>query len=113
LEISPWYVYAIGGYLVGIAILDLLRRGLPRAYERVGLQNTAPKAGLMSISVAILFCYLGSPGFYAGDAVSYFIPATSWIMVPAVLIACWPSREWVRRQIRVQEAMSGTYRMNT
>jgi len=100
LGISPWYVYGIGVYLVGIAILDFLRRGLPRAYECLGLRTTASRCGLMSVSVVILFCYFGMPGFRAGDDTSFFLSGTSWIIVPGILFVCWPSRDWVKKRIR-------------
>jgi hypothetical protein len=103
LGISPWYVYAIGGYLVGMVIVDFLMRGLPRAYVCLGLRTTALRAGLMVISVAILFCYFGMPGFGMGDDISFFLSMTSWIVVPAILAACWPSRAWVRQRVRLEE----------
>lgn len=103
LGISPWYVYSVGGYLVGTAIVGFLRRGLMRAYECLGLQTTAARSSLMACSVAILFCYFSLPGFRAGDEISFFISASSWIVVPAVLFACWPARQGATRSIFSRE----------
>jgi hypothetical protein len=105
LGISPWYVFGVGIYLVGFAIVCFLGRGLARAYECLGLQTTASRSTLMVVCVVILFCYYSLPGFGMGDDISCFISMTSWIMVPGILFICWPSRTWVRQQVRLQESL--------
>lgn len=89
LQISPWWVYFMGGYLVAIVMWHFFKYTLQRAYSDLKL-NQYSKAGLMMLSVLVLFGFFGCPGFYHYGTISYFLSATSLLAIPGIMMLLWP-----------------------
>ncbi len=104
LSISPWWVYIIGGYLVFFAMWQFFTKTMIRAYVNLGI-DTALKASLMIICVGILFGFYGLPGFFGYGEISYFLSATSLIIIPGLIFGLWPMREWVTQRIQKVEGL--------
>lgn len=100
LNISPWWVYIIVGYLVAFLIWQFFTKTLISAYRNLKITETYLQAGLMIICVCILFGYFGLPGFFSHNDISYFISATSLLAIPAIITALWPTREWVQQGLK-------------
>lgn len=98
LNISPWYAYIIGGYLVGFAIWYFFTRTMIWAYVNLQIIAASLRAFIMILCVLTLFGYFGSAGIIGYDYLTYFLSFTSIILIPGVIIACWPLRMWVGRQ---------------
>jgi hypothetical protein len=98
LGISPWPIYIIAGYLVAFVIWHFFTDTLVRAFICLKLSATFARASLMMVCVLILFGYFGMAGFVDYGEISHFLSATSFILIPGVIIACWPTRLWVKRQ---------------
>lgn len=96
LNISPWWIYVVGGYIVGFLIWQFFTKTLISAYVNLNLTETFLRAGLMIICVFILFGYFGLPGFFSHGEIPYFLSATSLLAIPGIIFALWPTREWVR-----------------
>ena len=94
LNISPWWVYIIGGYIVAFLIWHFFTRTMVTAFIDLGLTITA-KASLMIVCVCILFGYFGGPGFVGQGVISFFLSATSFIAIPGLVAGLWPTRTWV------------------
>lgn len=92
LDISPWPIYIIFGYIVVYLIIHFFRKTLVSAYHHLSLRSTPAKASLMFACVFILFGYFGMAGFgYAGSGeISHFLSLTSLIMVPGLCAVFWP-----------------------
>jgi hypothetical protein len=94
LNISPWWVYIIGGYIVAFLIWRFFTRTLISAFIDLSL-TTASNAALMIVCVIILFGYYGSPGLLNHGEISFFLSVTSVIAIPGLIIGLWPTRNWV------------------
>jgi hypothetical protein len=101
LDISPWSIYIIVGYLVAFVIWYFFTRTLIQAFIYLKLQTTSLRASLMIVCVLPLFGYFGMAGFIDYGEISHFLSATSFILIPGAIIACWPTRDWVKRQLQI------------
>lgn len=96
--ISPWWVYAVGGYIVAFLIWQFFRKTMIAACLHLQLVEMAQKASLMIVCVCILFGYFGGfPHVYflgqeAVGEITYFLCATSWLAIPGLIFALWPTR---------------------
>jgi hypothetical protein len=93
---SPWWIYLIVGYLLSFLVWQFFTRTLPAAYLHVKIQSTAGRAALMITCVCIFFGYFALPGFFNHGPVSAFLSATSWMAIPGIIVALWPTRNWVK-----------------
>lgn len=107
LGISPWYLYIFGGYLVAFVIWHFFTNTLICAFKQLNIKTTCGQASLLCISVIILFGYFGMAGFINYGEVSHFISTTSFIAIPGIIIACWPTRAWVRNRFLLLAAKQG------
>ena len=98
LGISPWYIYIVLGYVVAFVIWHFFTRTLIHAFMHLQLTTTALQASLMMVSVMLLFGYFGMAGFLDYGQISHFLSATSVILIPGIIVVCWPTRTWVKRQ---------------
>ncbi|WP_133128446.1 hypothetical protein [Legionella nagasakiensis] len=101
LGISPWGVYACGGYLVACLIWHFFTRTMILAFISLNFVSTSLKASLMVLCVAVLFGFFAIPGFFGYGDISYFLSATSFLAIPGLIVALWPTRAWVLRQLSV------------
>lgn len=99
LNISPWWIYVVLGYLVLWVFWYFFARTMIQAYKSLCLSRTFSQTMLLVISIFVLFILFGHTGYYHGE-ISHFLSVTSFIMAPAVLIACWPAREWVKLRLQ-------------
>lgn len=98
LNISPWWIFIIGTYLVAYFIWQFFSQTLISAYIDLGLNDLKARASLLALCVVILFGFFGAAGLISYGVVSYFLAATSILAIPGLMIALWPGREWVVRQ---------------
>ena len=99
LHISPWWMYAIAGYLVVFLIWQFFSRTMISTYVHLNLNNTLLRASLMITSVLVFFGYFSLPGFFGYGDISYFLSATAYLMIPGFILAAWPTRAWVVREV--------------
>ncbi len=99
LNISPWYIYVIFGYLVILLLWHFYTRTLICAFSVLKLSATTSRAALVILCTSIMFGYFGLPGLFNYGEISYFLSATSVFAIPGIITACWPTRVWVRRQL--------------
>lgn len=104
LGISPWWIYIIAGYLVAFIIWHFFARTLIKAFIVLKLTTTSLQASLMVICVLILFGYFGMVGFVGYGEISHLFSATSFLIIPGVIISCWPTRRWVKQQLEIQRS---------
>lgn len=106
LNLSPWWIYIFVGYLVFFLIWRFFSKTLISIYVNVGITSTMARASLMILCVLILFGYCGLAGFINYGELSHFISATSVLAIPGIIIALWPTREWVKQRLRNAELAS-------
>jgi hypothetical protein len=97
LNLSPWLVYAIGGYLVAFLVWQFFTKTMITTYINLKINSTLSRAVLMIICVFILFGYFGLAGFINHGEISHFISLTSFLAIPGMIIVLWPTRNWVVR----------------
>lgn len=106
LNISPWWIFIIVGYLVFYLIWQFFTKTLISVYKILSIKTTAGQASIMIISVLILFGFFGgiihtmllSPTKGYGD-ISNFLSIASFLAISGIIIAAWPTREWVKRSL--------------
>ncbi len=101
LGISPWLIYIIFGYPIAFIIWHFFTQTLMQAFIHLKLKTTLLKASLMVACVLLLFGYFGIAGFVDYGEISHFLSATSLILIPGAIVACWPERAWVKRQLQI------------
>ena len=101
LNISPWVVYAVGGYFVLFLIWQLFSKTLVESYVYLGLESLWTKSFLMISVVLVLFAYFSLAGLHGFGETSAFLSLTSRWISPAIMVFCWPNRQWVREKIAV------------
>jgi len=98
LNISPWFVFIFFGYIIAFLLWQFFSKTLVTAYINLNLTTNTAKASLMILCVFILFGFFG--GFLyiyfigqkvVGD-ISYFLSATSFLAMPGMIVALWPTR---------------------
>lgn len=100
LNISPWIVYIVFGYLVAFLMWKFFTEILPSACVTLKLESNAQQASLMILCVCILFGFFGGFPYvyFAGQetvgAVTYFLSATSFIAIPGIIWLLWPSENY-------------------
>ena len=99
LNVSPWLVYVLGGYFVLFLIWQLFSKTLIEAYVVLGLEPLWVKSFLMIAVVLVLFAYFGRAGMHGFGETSAFLSYTSRWISPAVMVFCWPDRQWVREKV--------------
>jgi hypothetical protein len=70
LNISPWWIYGIGGYGVACGIYYFLMHILKQAYVVLNLSTVLSRSFLMLVSVFILFVYFPSRAFCSCSSLS-------------------------------------------
>lgn len=108
LNISPWWIYIVVGYLVFFMMYQFFSKTLISIYAYEGISSTVARASLMIICVLILFGYCGMAGFVNHGDISHFISATSFIAIPGIIIALWPTRKWVVQKVKELETQNVT-----
>lgn len=97
LNISPWLIYFIVGYLVIFMMRQFFLKNLISIY--VNISSAIGRASIMMICVLILFGYCGLAGFINHGEISHFISATSVLAIPGVVILLWPTRTWIKQLV--------------
>lgn len=101
LNSSPWLLYIVLGYIVAFVIWYFYTRSLIKTFDILEIRSRFWQASLMIIMSCILFGYFGMAGFVGHGEISHFLSMTSVIIIPGVIIACWPTRNWVKQQVSV------------
>lgn len=99
LNISPWSIYFFLGYIVVFAMWHFFSKTLTSAYQTLGISTIIGRASLMMTCVIIMFGYFGMAGFLDNGPISHFLSATSFLAIPGMIVACWPTRDWVQRRL--------------
>jgi hypothetical protein len=99
LNISPWVVYVVGGYLVLFVIWQFFSKTLVESYVHLGLSSLWSRAFLLISVVVVLFGYFSLAGLHGYGEISAFLSMTSRWICPAIIVFCWPGRQWVREKI--------------
>lgn len=110
LNISPWWIYTILGYLVAYFIWNFFTKTMISVFVNLKISSINFQAGLMIICVLILFGFFGG---IIGEFISakpmpygeitYFLSMTSFLIIPGVIIVAWPTRAWVIRELNSYE----------
>jgi hypothetical protein len=95
LNISPWIIYFLGGYLVLLMMWQFFSKTLISVYGCVGISSVLERASLMMLCVLILFGYCGSAGFSNHGEISHFLSITSFFAIPGIIVLLWPTRKWI------------------
>lgn len=98
LQISNWWVYIIGGYIVAFLIWYFFTKTMIHAFKILNLTSLISKLNLAILCVCILFGFYGGlPGISGSyGEISYFLSVTSLIVIPGIIIMLWPTRNWIR-----------------
>ncbi|MDR3491666.1 MAG: hypothetical protein P4M12_06435 [Gammaproteobacteria bacterium] len=112
LNISPWWIYFFIGYLVIYMMWQFFTKTLISIYLNVGITSVMSRASLMITCVLILFGYCGLAGFVNQGEISHFISATSVLAIPGIIIALWPTRKWVKQQLKEYASNSVPHRIS-
>lgn len=101
LSISPWWMMIVFGYPICYCFWFFYSRVLPITYQKLSL-NYIQQTILLVMVTLTLFALFGAAGFSDYGPQSHFIALLSIYIVPIVIIACWPTRKWVRDFTQLQ-----------
>ena len=97
LNISPWVVYVIAGYLIFLLLWQLFVRTIVQAYVYLGLNSVWTRVFLLILVVLIIFLYFAQAGLHGYGEISRFVSITSMLICPLIILINWPEREWVKQ----------------
>jgi hypothetical protein len=107
LGVSPWCIYIIFGYLVGFLIWHFFTKTLMAMFINLRIDTNMARASLMITCVGILFGFFGGIiGVFLSSKpmpygeISYFLSVTSFLMIPGIIVALWPTRNWVECRLK-------------
>jgi hypothetical protein len=98
LNISPWWLMTVLGYPICYSFWYFYSETLPYIYVRLQA-NTFFQAMLLMLSTLTMFGIFGAAGMRDYGPESHLIALLSWYITPIIIIACWPTRDWVREKI--------------
>lgn len=91
LQISPWIIYILLGYVVAYLFWIFFTKTLYSAYLYLHLRTRLSRASLLIACVIIIFGYFGLAGFIGYGEISLFLSGTSVIIIPVIIAVCWPA----------------------
>jgi hypothetical protein len=107
LEISPWWVFVIVGYLVAFLIYRFFTRTMTGMYRTLKIESITVQAVLMILCVLILFGWFGgilsaliSDHPLSHGEVAYFLAIAFFTAIPGIIYILWPTRPWIKQRIR-------------
>lgn len=86
---SPWLIYAVGGYLVLWALVDFYRVVLPRCLAACGFDSGAGRAVVLMLATALMFGYFAIPGLEEADPASQLLARSSLLAIPVLVATLW------------------------
>lgn len=95
LDISPWWIMIMFGYPICYCFWLFYSKILPITYKNLAL-NYIQQAILLIMVTLTLFALFGTPGYSGYGSESHLIALLSIYIAPIVVIACWPTRKWVK-----------------
>jgi hypothetical protein len=87
--LSPWAIYALGGYLVLWGLVDFYRVVLPWCLEACGFVSPIARAVVLVLATLIMFGYFAVPGLLESDAFSQLLSRTSLLAIPVIVVLRW------------------------
>ena len=88
-DISPWVIYAVGGYLVLWGLVDFYRVVLPYTLRVCGFESRTARAVVLIVATAVMFGYFAIPGLEEADNFSQLLSRTSLLAIPVVVAMRW------------------------
>lgn len=101
LSISPWWMMIIFGYPICYCFWFFYSKLLPHTYKKLTLNCTQQVILLIMVTLT-LFALFGTPGYKNHGLESHLFALLSIYTVPIVIIACWPTRRWIKDSILIE-----------
>jgi len=99
LGISPWWLMILFGYPICYCFWFFYSKMLPLTYKNLAF-NTIQQIILLVMVTFTLFALFGAAGYSGYGQESHLIALLSMYSVPIVIVACWPTRKWVKDAIK-------------
>jgi hypothetical protein len=104
LNISPLWIFIPGVIFIVFALIQVLKKIVPRAYARLDIHALWAQRLFLLISLGIMFLWIYAQGYnpLSDPGMPYFgkvLACISMALVPILFFLCNPSREWVKREI--------------
>ena len=80
---------------------------MPITLGRIAPDSPFRQGFIVSLSVVIMFGYFGLAGFVGYGEPSHTLFVLSPCLIPIMLIACRPSRRWMRAQVEASRDPTG------
>jgi hypothetical protein len=107
LGISAWTALVVLGIPTSLAMWFLYTRTLPQALGRIAPDSPFRQGFIVTLSVVIMFGYFGLAGFVGYGEPSHTLSVLSLCLIPIMLIACRPSRRWMRARVEASRDPAG------
>jgi hypothetical protein len=92
LKVSPWAVVAVAGYPIAFAMWYFFARTLKDASSLLVPGSRGLQVTLLVICAFLMFGYFGASGMFGYGDVSQTLSGLSFLAIPGIVLACWPSR---------------------
>lgn len=104
LGISPWWIMVVFGYPICYCFWLFYSKILPLTYEKLSF-NYMQQSILLIMVTLTLFVLFGSAGYINYGPVSHLMALLSIYCTPIVIMACWPTRKWVKNSIQLNNSI--------
>ncbi len=96
LNISPWWIMVLFGYPICYCFWFFYSTVVPLTYKKLMLNYVQQIILLLMITFTLFILFGGAPGYSNYGSESHLISLFFIYIAPIVIVACWPTRKWVR-----------------
>jgi len=100
LNISPWWIMILFGYPICYCFWFFYSKMMPVVYKELSLNDVQKIVLLIILTLTLFALFGGGPGYSGYGVESHLFSLLSIYSVPIVIVACWPTRKWVRDSIK-------------
>lgn len=105
LNISPWWVFIPGTFIVIIGIWRIFSIEIPKAYAVIPIKSLLGRRLFLIAALTIIFLLIYTHGYNPitdkGTSLpSKILASFSLLLVPILFFVCNPSRDWVKNSVK-------------
>lgn len=100
LSISPWWIMVLFGYPICYCFWFFYSKVLPVVYKKLVINDIQKIILLTMLTFTLFALFGGAPGYSDYGPESHLFSLLFIYSMPIVIIACWPTRKWIRDSMK-------------
>ncbi|MES1220711.1 MAG: hypothetical protein ABUT20_34745, partial [Bacteroidota bacterium] len=108
LNISPWWVFIIIGYIVAYLMYRFFTRTIISMFVNLKITSISVQACIMIVCVLIMFGWFGgilgpliSKNPMHNGEIAYFLEIATFAAIPGIVFILWPTQKWIIDRMKI------------